>query len=186
MSTLLPSEVYERQQELKSAEYNLRWVRDHVEDDLYTSKGGYPSSDVVEAHADVIAAKAEVLRVAAEVQALQAEIGGIVFDVAVENLEAVAKKLTKLNKKAARFDTGEIDLRVTDERHIKNYNPDYGKYAGTRCFDFEHVYCILSGVTPQIPGFKFVASVQHNRLEDGSYANIVRAAPEFQTKEVAA
>lgn len=101
----------------------------------------------------------------------QEEIGGVVFCVAKDNLEEVNKRLAVLNRRAARINSEPISLKVTNERVLLNYDyaqDDNHVYRAT----FEHIFVILSGTTPRIPGFEFLAKVTHTEA-----GNIISRIP---------
>jgi hypothetical protein len=102
----------------------------------------------------------------------QAEIGGVVMCIETEaNLPKAIKRMESLSKRAVKLGLDPITLKVTDETVILNYAYDYdGTY--THDADFLHTYCILSGGTPKVEGFHFLASIEHTPA-----GNLVKKVP---------
>jgi hypothetical protein len=102
----------------------------------------------------------------------QAEIGGVVMCIETEaNLPKAIKRMESLSKRAVKLGLDPITLKVTDETVVLNYA--YA-YDGDRAFhaDFLHTYCILSGGTPKVEGFHFLASIEHTPA-----GNLVKKVP---------
>ena len=88
----------------------------------------------------------------------QAEAGGVVFCIAEENMEKVEKKLTALNKRAAKIGCEPITLTKTGETVTLSYTTDHWS---TRPVTFLHRYCILKGSAPKIEGYTIVGHIAH-------------------------
>jgi hypothetical protein len=102
----------------------------------------------------------------------QAEIGGIVMSIETEaNLPKAIKRMESLSKRAVKLGLDPITLKVTDETVVLNYAYAYD-YDRAFHADFLHTYCILSGGTPKVEGFHFLASIEHTPA-----GNLVKKVP---------
>lgn len=192
----IPSEVlqesgpygraYDLQLSLDRAQRELDWARENLYEDLDRQNreaqaaghlGSFTSiREHVERDSRIVELRTRTESFAEQVTAVQAELGGIVFLPATDNLPKIEKQLKALNRKAGTIGTGEITLQVSDEKLVLHYAYEeiHGAHEGSVAHaDFEHVFAILSGAVPQIPGFEFLASIVPT--EHGNVVNKIPA-----------
>lgn len=107
----------------------------------------------------VIAAEAKVEALYQEVEAAQQAIGGSVFCIARDNVAELEKRLASLNKKASKLGCAPITLTLTNETVLLSYRIN----ESTRSHEFEHVYAVLNGSAPELPGFDLIAVIDHTQ-----------------------
>lgn len=79
------------------------------------------------------------------------------------------KHITKLNNKAARFGMSPIEVtEIGREQYI--LDDELG-------IQFDMVSIEISGITPKIDGWEFIATIDHGTGEDGNPVNMIRAFP---------
>lgn len=155
-------ETYERQKALVEARRTAYDVEDRLYWDLPIDKRGVDLSQ----HPDVKAAQVEVDRLTSEVADLNAAIGGKVYRVPDVNLDALTERIAKLNKKAVKLATGEITVEITDERdEVKRRVDDPFEGGPARYEIIDFLYIVLAGATPQVEGYIFVATLDHEASE---------------------
>lgn len=120
-------------------------------------------------HPEVRAQEKLVEELTAQVAETQATLGGIVFLPAVDNLPEIERRLATLNRRAAKLGTEEITLTVTDETLLLAYKTSD---EDTRAYDFEHVFAVLAGGAPKIPGYEFLATITPTEA-----GNVVKRIP---------
>lgn len=132
--------------------------------------------------ADFARKEIEAYEVAREAeQVVQREIGGKVFRVA--NLGSLTKKIEKLQRKAEKLGSGEITYVISGETDTEWRPVDEGQWGigfnsqdpqASLCaiYKITYTYVIVSGSAPKLPGYEFLATVEHTPA-----GNIVREVP---------
>lgn len=167
--------VYDLQLKRDQANRHLESLRESLYYEISREERGRgigsltPAHERVENDPGVKAARERAQELGQAVRTAQAEVGGIVFLPAVSNLTEIEKRLTALNKKASKLSTEPIALKVTDEKLVLHYTTND---EDTRGWDFEHVFTVLSGTTPKVPGFEFLATVTHTE-----HGNVIKRIP---------
>lgn len=162
--------VFERQQALREAQEQERDIWRATEDatDLRDAGRLYD-------HPHNREARERTAQVRDEVLGLREEIGGKVYRVANENLSALQDRIEKLNRKAAKLGTASIELTVTDEtEQIKRAR---GEVQGDIIYDF--TYVVLRGETPMVPGYAFVAALDHTADQGADESVGIHRVPAF-------
>jgi hypothetical protein len=180
--------VYERQQDAREARTEVSVAYE----DIYWSLDARARERVnVYEHPTVIAAQAKADRLIAEVAALREEVGGRVFRVVDSKMAELRERITKLNKKAVKLGTGEITLTVSDEKDqevrremrpatdsvsaallaVEGTTRDYVE----RVIDF--TFITVNGETPQIGGWVFLATLDHDADQGADESVGIRRAP---------
>jgi hypothetical protein len=98
----------------------------------------------------------------------QQAIGGEVFRVPLGRINQLQEHLEKLNKKAAKLGTAPITLRDTGERD-ETIERIHGRKRKV-----EWAYVVVSGKTPVLNGWVFMATVEH-----GENGNVIHTLPEY-------
>jgi hypothetical protein len=160
--------VYERQEALLRARHDVGAAFEAV---WYALEPGARERTDANAHPDVVAARERAEALGREVVGLHEAIGGKVYRVVTVKLAELEERIARLNKKAAKLGTGAITLTVTDEREeVVRKVPRtldqevidiYGVEATHREEVVTYVYVILAGETPMVPGFVFMATLDH-------------------------
>jgi hypothetical protein len=174
--------VYERQQDMSEAQRQVS----SVYEDIYWNLDPRAREKVnVYEHPDVVAAQAKAEKLTVEVAALRDQVGGRVFRVVNSKLAALTERIGKLNKKAVKLGTDPIILAVSSEtdqvKRIVITNPEMYQAVGfmdginghEEIIDFTFV--TVNGPTPLLPGFVFIATLDHDTDSDDSVG--IRRAP---------
>ena len=146
--------VYERQKAAEAADLEARQIRE----DLYFNADPRAREGLgfdLSKHPDVVAARERVDALKLEVAALREQVNGRVYRVLNVKLAELEERIAKLNKKAAKYGTGEITLVVSGEREQVVQKRDGREWV----LDFTFV--TVDGRTPMIEGFVFVATLDH-------------------------
>jgi hypothetical protein len=111
-----------------------------------------------------------------QIHAAEQTLGGKVFLVPVRNLDYLSKEIERINKRAAKLEVAPITLTET-EREVVEYErrDDDGELVTAY---YEQVYVILTGETPRVAGFEFVATLEHDDA-----GTIIRRVPTFEGEE---
>lgn len=91
----------------------------------------------------------------------QQEIGGRVYRIHSQQIRRLRNQLSKLNRKAAKLGTPPVTLRITNEREVVKTSGQLGWGAVG-----EYHFVIVSGTTPKIEGWEFLATIIHRRKRD--------------------
>lgn len=114
----------------------------------------------------------------AEIARAQAQVGGRVYRLLPEDLPQLEKRIEKLNKKAVKIGTDPIEIKVLDtEKVVREVDGEER--------EFEWHWVILNGKTPVIPGYTFLATLDHTIQEDEGDPVTIARTP-FQSEELAA
>jgi hypothetical protein len=174
--------VYERQQDMSEAQ---RQVSAAYEDIYWNLDPRAREKVNVYEHPDVVAAQAKAEALAVEVAALRDQVGGRVFRVVNSKLAALTDRIGKLNKKAVKLGTDPIILTASVEtdqvKRMVITNPEMYQAVGfmdginghEEIIDFTFV--TVNGPTPMLPGFVFIATLDHDTDSDDSVG--IRRAP---------
>ena len=161
--------VYERQREAQFA----RELVYEIEGRVYWEMDARSRTTAAAAeHADVLAQKAIAEALEREVAELRAEVGGKVYRVGDFKLEELAARIAKLNKKAAKLGTGAITLTVSDEKGQFTYKDLDNRERVT-----DYTFVTVTGETPMLPGWVFVATLDHEADMGAEESTGIRRAP---------
>lgn len=179
---LSAAHVYERQEALADARFRANDEYDRI---WYDSPPNARDVERIAHHPDVVAARARVESIATEVAGLQEEIGGKVYRTVNSKLDALRERIAKLNRRAAKLGVEEIALKVTDEteseeriaRHVSQEAIDVlgGNNVSKEIVDF--TYVVLAGEAPRVPGFRFIAVLDHTVQEGATDAVGIARVP---------
>ena len=171
MTTPTLTYVYERQQAVREARELASERFEEIYWDLPISKR---STDAVNHHPDVIALRKRADEIAAEVTRLREQVGGKVYRVVTSKLADLRKRIDGLNKKAKKLGTEPVTLVVSDEidQEVRKVRvaPDNAvdwsleQIEGTHQYREEvvdYTFVTVSGEAPMIPGWVFVATLDH-------------------------
>jgi hypothetical protein len=174
--------VYERQQDAAEAQ---RQVSALYEDIYWSLEPKARASANLHEHPDVLMAQAAAEKLAVEVAHLRDLVGGRVFRVVDSKLSALNERIAKLNKKAVKLGTDPILLTASYEKdQIKRMvitNPEsyqaVGFMDGINGHDevIDFTYVTVDGPTPMLPGFVFIATLDHDTDDDENVG--IRRAP---------
>jgi hypothetical protein len=104
----------------------------------------------------------------------QMKLGGKVYRVNNQRLADLRKRIDRLNRKARRLGAQPIQLRVTAERDQEVIHADDGDRVN------DMTYVVLGGSGPVIPGYVFLAALDHgNDSDTGDDAVAIREVPRF-------
>lgn len=110
---------------------------------------------------EVVALDKVVAEIEASLEVAQKEIGGKVYRVESSRLHEFTKKIEKLNRKAAKLNCDPIsfDIVETEEETRKR---------GETEILYTWNYTVLKGSTPMVPGYEFIAALDHTlQSKDG-------------------
>lgn len=128
----------------------------------HTAKDTYELQNT--ADAQIAQAKIEndadaAIRAEEQLLRAQQEIGGTVYKVPVERVSELQEKIEKISRKADKLETRPVTMLVTNE----TVTEEKRGLSGIR-FPQDYRFVIVSGTTPVIEGWEFLAIVQHDRL----------------------
>lgn len=116
--------------------------------------------------------------------------GRTVFEIPDENLEALHAKIAKLNKRAVKLGAKPIVLVEVDTKEFKIYRTKDGHQVdATHCDatwngEVKIVHSIqVIGEAPKFAGWAFIGTLDHQRADDGTVVNFLRAVPGFELPE---
>lgn len=138
-----------------AAVYEIQKVRDNA----YAALDGPDEPD------PAVLAAAE--RADAQCRAARAEIGGRVYRVPVENVAGLAKRVAKINRRAAKLGVEPVRYVETEETWDLERKED-GKVVAV----VEHVFVVVGAQVVKMAGWQFAATIEHD--DEG---NIVRQVP---------
>lgn len=100
------------------------------------------------------------------------------YNIPEQNLESLKQKIAKLSRRAERLHQGAITLTVIGE-HMQEYTEHYDDGGVKPVKRFRKIFEVqVSGPTPKINGWSFIAVLQPVTSEDGQQlGNLLRAVP---------
>lgn len=107
----------------------------------------------------------------AALEVAQVEIGGRVYLIPAENLAGLEQRVEKLARRSKKTGTPPVTVTVTEEFEEETREDD-----GEVTHVITRYYVIVGGQTPVIPGWEFVAVVDH--LDDDN--NLIREIPQIR------
>jgi hypothetical protein len=172
-------EIYENQRKLAQLKGGLQSLEYGLYEEAARNPAlGMTDQERVNGHPDVIKGQREVATLTAEVDQAQEQIGGKVYRVPGENVYDLKKKIGKLNRKAAKLNCPEITYRVveTDEEERKIIAE--GGVEEKRLFIWDYV--ALKGAAPMVPGYRFIAALDHTVQEKEGDPLIIKQVPTIE------
>jgi hypothetical protein len=100
---------------------------------------------------------------------VRAEIGGRVYRVPDDNLDQLAKRVAKINRRAAKLGVEPVHFVVTDETWVREV---HGDQTGEVTAIVPHTFVVVGSQVVKLAGWRFAATIEHD--EEG---NIIRQVP---------
>lgn len=99
----------------------------------------------------------------------RAEVGGRVYRVPDENLDGLAKRVAKINRRAAKLSVEPVHFVVTGETWVREV---HGDQTGEVTAIVPHTFVVVGSQVVKLVGWRFAATIEHD--EEG---NIIRQVP---------
>lgn len=101
--------------------------------------------------------------------------GNPIYRVPEVNMEALAARITKMNKRAAKLKMEPLVLSILG-REFEPRNVRHESESRTKCITIQVALVTLTGVLPRVNGWSMAATVQHDAA-----GNLLRTVPGFET-----
>lgn len=92
-------------------------------------------------------------------------------------------KIDKLNRKAAKLGTGKIEVKVVGTQDVAfkdGHTADTSEIQSGGVYWLRHFEVVVTGATPCVNGYDFVATLQHMLDDDNNTINILRVLPSYE------
>lgn len=181
-SMISAKDVYEAQNNLRRSKEDLYHLRESIAWDLRranrNSLMGGDEWTRSESHPDVIKLKQAIEEREVKLAAQQAEVGGKVYRVPAENLTTFESKIAKLNKKAAKLGCEPTTFKIveTDEEERSITGPSGLNEKVVYVWN----YIALNAVKPMVPGYRFIAALDHTVQQQEGDPVIVKQVPSIE------
>lgn len=170
-------EIFESQRKLAEMKSALSALQNELYEYANKGQGGTLCDplEISENSPQVIELKAAVAKAESAMTASHDEIGGKVYRVPAENYSNFENKVAKLNRRAVKLGCPEITYYIgeTEEEIRKVTGP--GGVQAKRLFVWNYV--VLSGSTPMVPGYQFIAALDHTVQSQPGDPVIIKQVP---------
>lgn len=92
-------------------------------------------------------------------------------------------KIDKLNRKAAKLGAGKIEVKVVGTKDVAfkdGHTADTSEIQSGGVYWLRHFEVVVTGATPCVNGYDFIATLQHMVDDDNNTVNILRVLPSYQ------
>jgi hypothetical protein len=114
----------------------------------------------------------------AALEAQEKALGGKLYRIPAGNTSTFEKKVAKLNRKAAKLNCAEITYRVVETDEEERKVTGEGGVSEKRLYVWD--YIVLDGSAPKVPGYRFLAALDHTIQEKEGDPVIIKQVPTIE------